>query len=216
MTALNTFMDTLKQDYGIEGPAISALIEKLSGQQMMDFNDALATDNRKMAAHILGLVRRKREPASVTEDTVGEDVLFPIGTAVKVSGKNGKVIRPSLPGGLIGVDIGGKMRPCTRKEIEPLNESDEQSFDWANLDQILRRAGLPTTGNSNMMVMQTTIPVMAAATDDDVCDPDICLQQAMDALEQLAAAIPGVRMQDAANLRRRINEIINRLNETAT
>jgi hypothetical protein len=173
-------------------------------------------------------VRKKkhlRKMAANYDFAFGDDVavLVTDPDTGKTSTEDGTVFLPNGPDHTIGVKIQGKTKMIDRKMLRKVDDSalDEGVLgmvDMPNLERMQQLAGIHAQAITSAAHEPNTPPAEIVVQPDDnesitATDPSTAAQQAMQALDAVAALLPNVRLADLKAIRQRIATLQTSMNE---
>ncbi len=233
------FVKGMQSLLGMDEEKVKDLIDRLDSETMTALADAVANHDQASAAQIAQSQgtdeevnplfrgdnvndnarkkKHRRKVAANYEFNHGDDVQVRVRTIDPKTGvarahyEDGTVYIPDGPDGTIGVKIQGKSKMVDRKRVRKLEEGalDEGVLgmvDIPDLERMQRLAGIqPATQE---------IAVQSGGFADDPADPCAAAQQAMQALDAVAALLPNVRLADLKAIRQRILALQTSMNES--
>lgn len=230
------FVQKLKDMLGMDEDRAKHLIDQLDSQAMTTLTDALANDDRETVEQIAkqidpdeevnplfrgdnleDKVRKKKHRRKVASNygfKFGDDVHVRVvdPETGKAKYEDGTVFIPDGPDGTIGVKIQGKSRMVDRKRVRRLEEGVLGMVGVPGLERMQQLAGIQPNSSE---VTEITVPAAEQATEQEQVDPCAAAQQAMQALDTVAAVLPNVRLADLKVIRQRIVNLQTSMNESA-
>lgn len=214
------FADNIKRLVGIDAKGIEVLLPKLDPKILIDLAAAVTNSDKVETLRLIRAGRFKamsedqlhpRKPVEARvrkgPETLLDDESFvdlSIGDAVEFEGNKAVVKLPKGPGNTVGVTIKGKMEMVNRKDVSKIDEGVLGMTAMPNLARMQQLAGIPDV---------TEVPIAPVEAAISVEDTDVG-SHAMGLLDQLTAALPNLRLGDLSAVRKRMNEISVKINES--
>ena len=231
------FVQKLKDMLGMDEDRVQHLIDQLDSQSMTTLTDALANDDKEQVEQIAkqidpdeevnplfrgdnleDKVRKKQHRRRVDANygfKYGDDVHVRVvdPETGKAKYEDGTVFIPDGPDGTIGVKIQGKSRMVDRKRVRRLEEGVLGMVGVPGLERMQQLAGIQPS-NAGTEVTEITVPEQSNQQEQG--DPCAAAQQALQALDVVAAVLPNVRLADLKVIRQRIVNLQTSMNESAS
>jgi hypothetical protein len=228
------FIKGMQTMLGIDEDKVNDLIERLDADTMTTLADAVANNNKAMVKQIVASIdtdedvnplfrgdniddkvrkkKHRRKVAANYQFNHGDDVHVRIidPKTGRAHYEDGTVYLPDGPDDTIGVKIQGKSKMVDRTKVRSLEES---ALDEA----VLGMMGIPGLERMQQLAgIQLAAPAPAEEIAVQSSEPDPCsaAQQAMEALEVVAAMLPNVRLADLKTIRQRIVALQSAMSES--
>lgn len=219
------FKAALRDILGVDEDDVVERIEELSTDDLLDLADAVTRDDHEKVERIFGAPRKDKEKRAVTtkqgerarKDSTEQDesaethTAFSVGDKVTVGDKKGTVQVPNGPGNTVGVTIAGKLKMVDRDRVQRLDEMVLGMTSLPDIARMRQLAGLPELSPEPSVVEVPPADETCPTTET----PEACCTAAHAAIDALCAALPGVTLADLKDIRKRLNDVQMKLNESA-
>jgi len=235
-----TFMDRIKDMLGLDRDEASDRLEALDSDDLIDLTDAVTKGDKDRAKRIMDIEQTEEDEDSrkdinplfgpdthnVEDDTEDKEeepkastgrrrkekesdesgAAFDIGDKVTMGKKSGVVEIPRGPSNTVGVRMDGRLHMVDRNKLSRL---DEHVIGMTGIPDIARMQMLAGIAPSSSATVIDVTP--AEEHGSDLSDSARVADEALTALER---EIGNVKVADLGSIRRRLNAITNRLNES--
>lgn len=207
------FLSGMKDAFDMSKEEVEKLLMEIDSETLIDLHDAILTDDIKRAREIVdefGIDEdeiQKTKTVSLAKKTDDTSDLFQVGDSVLV-GKDkvkGTVEKPTLPHGLIGVKIKGKLKVFDKSDVK-LSEGVIGMAPMFSLTRMQELAGIPSLPVANEV--PNTVEVTSVTENVSYRD------KVMASLDDIACNLPNITVADLKEIRTRAFEIFSIMNES--